>query len=256
MTETFPHHMDRTIVIGALPDAVFRFFTDNARWAAWWGVGSTIEPQAGGRVLVRHPGGVEAIGEVLDITPPHSLSFTYGYASGVPVAPGQSRVTIRLEAVNEGTTLYLRHEFAEPDAVHHHVQGWRYQLSLFGNAVANEIHADAASIADRWFNVWSNPDAATRDADLQPLVAPDVTMRDRFSLIVGESDLREHLAAVHRFMPGLTLTRDGDVRHCQGVVLADWVANSADGQVRGKGTNVFTLNALSEVESVTGLWNQ
>ena len=256
MTQTFPHHLDRTIVIGALPDVVFRFFTDNDRWAAWWGAGSTIEPKAGGRVLVRHPGGVEVIGEVLDITPPHTLSFTYGYASGKPIGPGQSRVIIRLEAVPEGTTLHLRHEFAEPGAVHEHVQGWRYQLSLFGNAVTNEIHADAAAIADRWFSVWSNPDAGLRDAELRSLVAPKVAMRDRFSLIVGAADLREHLAAVHRFMPGMTLTREGDVRHCQGVVLADWVARSQDGQVRGKGTNVFTLSALNQVESVTGLWSR
>ncbi|HUE87283.1 MAG TPA: SRPBCC domain-containing protein [Vicinamibacterales bacterium] len=256
MTDTLPHHLDRTIVIGAMPDVVFRFFTDNARWAAWWGAGSTIEPHAGGRILVRHPNGVEMVGEVLEITPPEHLAFTYGYASGVPLAPGESRVVIRLEAVPDGTQLHLRHEFAESGVVQHHVQGWRYQLSLFGNAVANEVHADAASITDRWFNVWSNPDGITRDADLHALVAPNVAMRDRFSLIVGESDLREHLAAVHRFMPGISLTREGDVRHCQGIVLADWVATSADGQARGKGTNVFTLSARNQVASVTGLWNQ
>jgi uncharacterized protein YndB with AHSA1/START domain len=256
MTQTFPHHVNRTVVIGALPDVVFRFFTDNGRWAAWWGAGSTIDPKPGGHVLVRHPNGVEVVGEVLDIAPPERLSFTYGYASGTPVAPGQSVVTIRLEAVPDGTRLSLRHEFAEPDAAHHHVQGWRYQLSLFANTVANEVHDGAAAVADRWFSVWSNPDSEARDSELQSLVTPDVAMRDRFSLIVGVSDLREHLAAVHRFMPGMTLTREGNVRHCQGVVLADWVATSQDGQVRGKGTNVFTLSALNQVASVTGLWNQ
>lgn len=256
MTQTFPHHLTRTITIRALPDVVFRFFTDSGRWASWWGAGSTVDPTPGGQVLVRHPNGIEMVGEVLDIAPPERFSFTYGYASGTPVAPGQSRVIISLEQVPEGTRLHLRHEFAEPDSVHHHVQGWRYQLSLFGNAVANEVHSDAALVADRWFGVWSNADGDERDSALQSLVAPNVTMRDRFSLIVGVSDLREHLAAVHRFMPGMTLARDGDVRHCQGVVLADWVATSADGQVRGKGTNVFTLSALNQVESVTGLWNQ
>jgi uncharacterized protein YndB with AHSA1/START domain len=256
MTPTFPHQLNRTIVIGALPDVVFRFFTDNGRWAAWWGAGSTIDPRPGGPVLVRHPNGIEVVGEVLEITPPEHLSFTYGYASGAPVAPGQSRVTVRLEPVPEGTRLHLRHEFADPTAAEHHVQGWRYQLSLFGNAVANEVHADAAAVADRWFRVWSNPDGSARDTELQTLVSPTVTMRDRFSLIVGAPDLREHLSAVHRFMPGMRLTREGDVRHCQGVVLADWIATSSDGQVRGRGTNVFTLSALNQVESVTGLWAQ
>lgn len=256
MTQTFPHHLTRTIVIGALPDVVFRFFTDSRRWAAWWGAGSTIDPQPGGHVLVRHPNGVEVVGEVLNINPPEQLSFTYGYTSGTPVAPGQSRITIRLEPVSEGTRLHLRHEFAVPDAVHEHVQGWRYQLSLFGNAVANELHADAAAITDRWFAMWSNPDPDPRDRELEALATPAIVMRDRFSLIAGAADLREHLAAVHRFMPGLRLTRDGDIRHCQGVVLADWVAKSADGQARGKGTNVFKLNALNQIASVTGLWAQ
>ena len=59
--------------------------------------------------------------------------------------------------------------------------------------------------------------------------------RDRFSLIDGMDDLRPHLAAVHRFMPGMRLERDGDVRHCQGTVLADWIARGADGQERGRG---------------------
>jgi len=196
------------------------------------------------------------VGEVLEIAPPDRLSFTYGYASGTPVAPGQSRVTVRLEPVPEGTRLHLRHEFADEDAAQHHVQGWRYQLSLFGNAVANEVHADAAAVADRWFSVWSNPDGHARDAELQTLVSPTVSMRARVSLIVRASDLREHLTAVHRFMPGMTLTREGDVRHCQGMVLANWIAKSPDGQVRGQGTNVFTLSALNQVESVTGLWAQ
>ena len=253
MTQSFPHSLDRTIVIGALPEVVFGFFTDSARWAAWWGAGSTIEPREGGTVFVRHPGGVEAIGEVVEIMPPERISFTYGYVSGSPVPPGGSRVTIQLRKVAEGTRLQLRHEFATADAVQHHVQGWRYQLSLFANAVANEVHADAAAVADRWFAMWSNADATARNEELEALVVPNVAMRDRFSAIATKEDLREHLAAVHHFMPGMTLQREGDARHCQGVVVADWVAIS-QGQVRGKGTNVFTLSAANQIESVTGLW--
>ena len=59
-------------------------------------------------------------------------------------------------------------------------------------------------------------------------------MRDRFSAIEGNADLREHLTAVHRFMPGLTLTRDGDVRQCQGMAIADWVARESNLNFRGE----------------------
>ena len=56
-------------------------------------------------------------------------------------------------------------------------------------------------------------------------------------------------------MPGMRLAREGEVRHCQGTVLADWIARGADGQERGRGTNVFVLGAGARIDSVTGFWN-
>jgi hypothetical protein len=38
-------------------------------------------------------------------------------------------------------------------------------------------------------------------------------------------------------------------------VLADWTARGADGQDRGRGTNVFLLGPDGRIESVTGFWN-
>jgi hypothetical protein len=68
--------------------------------------------------------------------------------------------------------------------------------------------------------------------------------------------LSAHLDAARRFMPGLYLQRDGAVRQCQGVALADWIARSEDGQERARGTNVFVFNADGRIESVTGLWRR
>ncbi len=257
MTQTaLPHHLDRTVVIEAEPGIVFRYFTDSDRWASWWGKGSTIEPHVGGRVLIRHPGGVEVSGEVTDVQPPQRIAFTYGYASGTASPAETSLVTIRLEPQGRGATrLHLHHAFAEASQRDEHVQGWRYQLSLFGNLVASEAFAGAADVVDGWFAAWSDPDAATREATLARIASDQVRFRDRFSLIDGFEDLRPHLAAVHRFMPGMRLEREGEVRHCQGTVLADWIARGADGQERGRGTNVFVLGAGARIESVTGFWN-
>jgi hypothetical protein len=55
-------------------------------------------------------------------------------------------------------------------------------------------------------------------------------------------------------MPGMHLRRQGDVRHCQGTLLADWTAVATDGSERGNGTNVFVLRADGLIESVTGFW--
>jgi uncharacterized protein YndB with AHSA1/START domain len=249
------HRLDRTLVIGAPQAAVFRYFTDPVRWAAWWGAGSTIDARPGGRVFVRYPEGTEAVGEVVELDPPSLIVFTYGYASGSPVPPGGSRVTIRLEPVARGTRLHLQHEFAEPSARDQHVQGWRYQLSLFANVVANEVQGDVGALVDAWFTMWSDADDASRTSRLRALAAPDVRMRDRFSCVEGIDELTTHIAAAQRFMPGLRLQRDGDARHCQGVVLAAWTAVGPDGQPRGRGTNVFTLSPDGRIESVTGFWS-
>lgn len=250
------HTLDRAILVRAERDLVFSFFTDTVRWAAWWGEGSSIDARRGGRVLIRYPGGVEVAGEVVDITAPDRIVFTYGYVSGAPIPPGGSLVTIDLEPQPAGTLVRLSHAFAEPAVRDHHVQGWRYQLSLFANAVANEAFGDAATLVDRWFAMWSEPDASVRNDALHRLAAPSISMRDRFSAIDGLPDLIEHLGAVHRFMPGTSITREGPTRQCQGMTLADWIARGAGGQETGRGTNVFTLTPDGRIEGVTGFWGK
>ena len=250
-----PHRLERTVVIQAGRDIVFAFFTDSARWASWWGAGSTIEARTGGRVFIRHPEGTEASGEVVEIAPPERIVFTYGFVSGKPIAPGSSRVTIRLETEGTATRLHLSHGFDDATVRDEHVQGWRYQLSVFGNVVANRVYAGADEAVDAWFAAWSEPEAAVREATLARVASPNIEFRDRFSLISGLADLRPHLAAVHRFMPGMRIRREGDVRHCQGTVLADWVARGADGQERGRGTTVFVFGGPGRIESVTGFWS-
>ena len=84
---TLPHRLDRTVLIHAERNTVFRYFTDSARWAQWWGKGSTIEARPGGRLFVRHPNGIESAGEVLEIDPPARIVFTYGFVSGTRSRP-------------------------------------------------------------------------------------------------------------------------------------------------------------------------
>jgi uncharacterized protein YndB with AHSA1/START domain len=249
-----PYRLDRTIVIRARPATVFSFFTDNSRWASWWGAGSTIDPKPGGRVLIRYPGGNEALGEIVQIMPPERIVFTYGYASGRPIAPGESQVTIRLEPHEQGTRVHLSHEVADAAVRDEHVQGWRYQLSVFGNVVGDVVSAGAADLVDAWFKVWAEPNEAAREQTLAKLATRGVRFRDRYSVLDGIADLSPHIAASQRFMPGIRLERRGEVRRCQGTLLVDWVALGSDGASRGAGTTVFDLNADGLVDSVTGFW--
>ena len=67
--------------------------------------------------------------------------------------------------------------------------------------------------------------------------------------------LSAHAGASQRFMPGIRMRRKGDVRHCQGTIVADWVAISADGQERMSGINVFVMGPGGRIDTVTGLMN-
>jgi len=249
------HNLERTVVIRATPETVFRFFSDSSRWAAWWGAGSTIDPTPGGKVYIRHANGIETVGEVLEVSPGELIVFTYGNATGKPIPAGGSRVTVRLQPDAAGTRLHLRHEFAEASARDEHVQGWRFQLSLFSNVVANEVYANAASTVDSWFAAWTITDGHSREETFRSITTADISFRDRYSLLDGLADLTAHTGAAQRFMPGIGLQRDGNVRQCQGCVLADWIALDGDGKERLRGSSVFSFRADGKIQSVTSFAN-
>ncbi len=254
-TLSLPYQLDRVITIAAAPETVFSFFTDPGRWARWWGRGSTIEPRPGGRVLIRAGEGTEIVGEVLAIDAPQRIVFTYGFASGAPIPAGGSRVTIELQPAAGGTRLHLLHDFADQGARDQHVQGWRYQLALFANAVTDVLHEGASGLVDRWFGAWNDADPIRRRETLEAMVSTGVEFKDRFGLTGGVDELLGHIAAVHQFMPGLRLERQGEARHCQGLVLADWLAVAQDGTTKARGTNAFTMSADGRIASVTGFWS-
>ncbi len=248
------YRLDRSVVIRAPRENVFRFLTETPRWATWWGAGSTIDARPGGPLLIRFPEGTEVSGEVLEVRPPERVVFTYGFVKGEPIPPGSSRVTIVLEAHSHGTQLRLTHEFADKSVRDQHVQGWRYQLALFSNVVTDELHANVASVVDAWFDAWAEPDAQTRESTLRRVADRDLRFQDRFSSTSGLDDLLPHLTAAQMHMPGMRMRRVGDVRHCQGTALVDWVATGSDGQERSRGTNVFVLSSTGRIQSATGFW--
>jgi uncharacterized protein YndB with AHSA1/START domain len=253
--DSLMHRLDRRVVLNVPRELVFRYLTETDRWARWWGEGSTIDAKPGGALLIRLPGGIEVAGHVKELSRPASIVFTYGFRSGSPIPEGGSLVSIGLKDHEGGTKLRLAHTFATEEPRNEHVQGWRYQLAVLGNVTANEAYSSATQLVDAWFSTWSDPDAPTRDGVLDRIASPDIEFRDQFSLVMGVDDLRPHLAAVHKFMPGTRLTRDGAVRHCQGIALADWIANASDGTERGRGTNIFVLAPGGRIQAVTGFWN-
>lgn len=251
---SLPHQLDRTVVIHATPETVFRFFTDSKRWAKWWGRGSTIDARPGGQFLIQYPEGTQAAGEVIELDPPRRIVLTYGYVSGKLIAVGGSRVTIEVQPDPRGSRVHLKHELAEAAVRDEHVQGWRYQLSLFANVVSDEVTANAEASVDSWFEAWAEADAGKRAALLGATVAPHIRFQDRYSNLEGVDDLLPHIAAAQHFMPGMRMRRAGELRQCQGTVLCDWIASGSDGNPMARGTNVFVLGPTGSIEWVTGFW--
>jgi uncharacterized protein YndB with AHSA1/START domain len=246
--------VERSVVIRARRSVVFGYFTDAARFAAWWGAGSTIDGRPGGEVRIRYPNGATASGKVLALTPDERIVFTYGYDDpGKTIPSGGSRVTITLADHPEGTRLELRHEVGDAATRDAHVLGWRFQLSRFAEVAAAEQHAEVAALIDRFFAAWNEADDGARARLLAATVTDATELCDAWAALVGRDELAAHIAAARQHRPGVCLERDGAALHCQGTAVVEWVLRSGDGELRGRGLNVFTLASDGRIAKTVGL---
>lgn len=251
--EPLTHSLERSLLIRAPREVVFRYFTDPERFARWWGEGSTIEPKVGGEVRIQYPGGVVMKGEVLALRQDASIAFTYGYENSHPeLPPGSSRVTITLTEDAAGTLVKLVHELPSEKMRDAHVPGWRYHMAVFANVVANDHHEGAAATVDRWFEAWAEADVERRSELLEACATEDVSVNDPYACFAGRDELVGHITNTQVHMPGIVMQRDGDVRHCQGTLLFAWVAKAPDGTQVAQGSSVARLAPDGRVEGVTG----
>jgi len=254
MTTDLMHNLERKILISAKRSTVFRYFTDSKRFADWWGEGSTIEGRQGGSMRIRFPNGILVSGKILEIEPPKRIVFSYGFDSGKPIPPEGSRVTIILEERSDGTQVTLRHEFSDATMRDEFIQGWRYQLALFANVASRDQHSDVQNKVDAYFELWNTKNPDLRSQKMDALLEAGMTFQDKYSCTCGLEDLNGHFSAIHHFMPGLTISRNGEVQECQGVVLARWIVQKADGTEASKGTNMFLLSPEGRIRRVIGFW--
>ncbi len=248
---TMDHRLERRVIIRAPRETVFAFFLESERFARWWGEGSEIDPRPGGRVLICYPGGTRAGGEVLEIDAPNSIKFSFGYESGEPIGAGASQVSISLSDHHGGTLVQLEHCFDDSAARDAHVAGWRYQLSVFANVVTAELASGFQEKVDAWFAAWAERDSTRRARQLAVCCSDEFSFRDAYGCILGIEDLNAHIDAVQQHMPDTSMTRQGDIRFCQGTAVVDW-KSAASG---ASGTNVCEMAANGRIEAVTGFWN-
>ena len=118
--------VERELQIDASPETVFEFFTDPAKMVRWKGSGATLDPRPGGIYRVEMNEQAIALGEYVELDPPHRVVFTWGWEGGFgSLEPGQSTVEITLTPVDGGTLVRLVHTgLPTQESAAAHGQGW------------------------------------------------------------------------------------------------------------------------------------
>jgi hypothetical protein len=161
-----------------------------------------------------------------------------------------------LDAVADGTRVRLRHDFSSETIRDQHVQGWRYQLAVFSRVVSEEAHAKAAERVDAFLRAWGEPDPATRRELLESCAAPGMVFRDAFSATDGFDEMLANLESVRIHMPGVSVTRSGDVRLAHGTALVTWTARKGSGEEAGRGTNLVDFAPDGRIARMIGFWDR
>jgi uncharacterized protein YndB with AHSA1/START domain len=245
----------REILIHADPDVVFAHLTDPDRFAAWFGAGSTIDPHPGGTVTVVFPGGARAGGDVVESEPPRRMVWTWGYeGEESPLEVGASTVEFDLEPTVRGTRLHLGHSVPTAELAREHANGWRHHLSALAVLATREQRRDADAIADRWHELWDEPDPARRRRDIDAACLPTVEVVDDLVSLTGIAELAAHIAAVRHHLPDTMTERDGAPRVAADLVTWPWVMRCRETVVT-TGRWVVTVDLDGRVRRAVGFWD-
>lgn len=254
--------VDRSVVIHARRSTVFRFFTDPARFARWWGGPgggvATIDPRPGGRVRIEYHGGrAVMMGAVVELVLDERIVFTWGYEQGNEAVPtGASRVEVTLADHPDGTLLRLRHTgLPNAEQVQGHNGGWRHYLAVVASECAGEANAAVPQTIALWFEAWATDDSSVRRAALERCLEDGAEFRDAFSAAAGIDEINAHIDNARRHMPGVTLTAQGAVACSHGYAKTAWTMAGMPGMGAIDGTDFFRIGPSGKLRAVIGFWN-
>lgn len=249
----------REVFIRASIETVFAYFTDNAKFAAWFGEGSTIEPIVDGAVNVVYPNGNRAEGKVLAIESNRLIRITWGYpGEASPMAAGSTVVEVTLSERDEGTLVVLTHSgFPSEDMRGAHEGGWRYYLSVlaFGSS-RDQFSGALGELVKDWCASWNCEDAVARQALLERCCEPDVSYRDAHFCVSGISELNPHMSASRQHMPGNTLSFPKVQNIVHGTALGFWEAHGPDGKLGASGQVFFELSPAGRIQQALAYWDE
>jgi uncharacterized protein YndB with AHSA1/START domain len=120
----------------ARPEEVWAALTKPAAMGRWLGAEVTIQPEIGGTVLLRWPGGEAMTGSVLRCDPPRLLEYSWK-ESGEEI---DSVVTFEIAPAGPGTILVLEHRRIDPGSVVGFGAGWHGHLDALGALLAGHSY--------------------------------------------------------------------------------------------------------------------
>ena len=123
--------VQREIAIAARPETVWEFLVQPEKATRWMGEAASLDPRPGGEYRVEVVPGQVAVGEFVEVDPPHRLVWTWGWTeeSQSRVAPGSTRIEVELEPDGDGTLLRFTHGgLPDADATGAHAHGWDHYL--------------------------------------------------------------------------------------------------------------------------------
>lgn len=254
--------VDLSITIEARPETVFGFLSRREGLMRLLGAGVEGEPRPGETLRLdfsAHGTVVEA--EVLECVAPERVVWAWGVAEGpqagtLPV--GSTRVTITLDAVENGTLVRLVHSgLPSEEEARQHEGGWRaYLAQLTSLATGAEAQPKAEAAVERWLAAWNEDDDAKRAALLAEAMEADGRFVDPWAQVEGLEPLARHVAAARGAAPGSTLRLDGSVQVVAGRHLRfDWTADDREGRRIASGLNVGRLSPGGRLEELVGFWD-
>ena len=133
--------IERELVIDASPETVWEFLVDPEKVVLWMGTAASFDARPGGEYRVEVIPGHTAVGEFVELDPPHRLVYTWGWEPGedgpATVPPGASTVEVELAPSGDGTALRFTHrDLPSTASADSHGLGWDHYLERLAVAGA------------------------------------------------------------------------------------------------------------------------
>lgn len=243
-----------SVHVAARPETVFRIVAEPEGFPRWMGEGAELEPTVGGRVRVPYPGGTVALGEVLELTPPRRIAWTWGFEGGDHgMEPGSTRVVIELQADGDGTRVTLRHSGLPEAIAEGTASGWRHYASvLAAQAAEAELGDRLEPLVTTFAEALNETDAERRMDLLAECFEEGGTFRDPAGITAGLDELSAFIGGTHGVRPGIRFELDDEIDQSHDWIRFGWRWTDGDGNVLISGLSVAQVSMEGRITQVVG----